>query len=245
MCAWCSRRKLLLLASLPLALVPLMGSMYFLATVPIQQEFKAGSTEVALTLSLFSLTAGVAPLFYGPLADRCDAMRCDVMRRDAMRCDVMRYAWLSADRSAWVPQVRAQAELHLLAGSDSWLVSDGCRILEHLDARGVPRADGHRRYARCHTRHTHRGTTSRSSAWLDRSTVSGLAVVSMGTVADIYPRQTRGNAMALMVLPSLAAPIIGPVIGGALIEYVGWRSIFYLIALLTGTLLLPPPPLAH
>jgi hypothetical protein len=33
----CSRRKVLFLASFPLALVPLIGTMYFLAIVPIQE----------------------------------------------------------------------------------------------------------------------------------------------------------------------------------------------------------------
>jgi MFS family permease len=66
--------------------------------------------------------------------------------------------------------------------------------------------------------------------------VSGLSIIGTGTVADIYPSSIRGQAMNMMILPSLAAPIVGPVIGGAIIQYLGWRYIFLVVAAITGML---------
>lgn len=55
-----------------------------------------------------------------------------------------------------------------------------------------------------------------------------------GTIADLYPPERRGTAMAIWTLGPLLGPSIGPVIGGFLAESRGWRWIFWLVAIITG-----------
>ncbi|KAF2450143.1 cycloheximide resistance protein [Karstenula rhodostoma CBS 690.94] len=58
--------------------------------------------------------------------------------------------------------------------------------------------------------------------------------ISSGTVADLYPVEKRGKAMASMILGPLFGPAIGPVVGGYLSEAKGWRWTFWLITILAG-----------
>ncbi|OAG01087.1 putative MFS multidrug transporter, partial [Paraphaeosphaeria sporulosa] len=58
--------------------------------------------------------------------------------------------------------------------------------------------------------------------------------ISSGTVADLYPVEKRGKAMASMVLGPLFGPAVGPVAGGYLAEAKGWRWTFWLITILAG-----------
>lgn len=73
-----------------------------------------------------------------------------------------------------------------------------------------------------------------------------------GTVADIYPASERGKALALFALGPLLGPVsiffllkcnrlysnigqvIGPVIGGFVTQYLGWRWTFWLILILVS-----------
>ncbi|TVY93606.1 Efflux pump, partial [Lachnellula willkommii] len=57
-----------------------------------------------------------------------------------------------------------------------------------------------------------------------------------GTIADMYPPERRGTAMAIWTLGPLLGPVIGPVIGGFLAESVGWRWIFWLVTIITAVL---------
>ena len=67
---YCSRTKMLAVSAIPLALGPLIGSMYFPAVPDMQRNLHASATLGALTLSLYSLVSGVAPLIYGSTSDQ-------------------------------------------------------------------------------------------------------------------------------------------------------------------------------
>jgi len=56
-----------------------------------------------------------------------------------------------------------------------------------------------------------------------------------GTITDVIPPEGRGTAMALFAVGPLMGPIIGPVVGGFLADDEGWRWVFYLLAMCSGT----------
>lgn len=64
----------------------------------------------------------------------------------------------------------------------------------------------------------------------------GVAVMTLGggTIGDIMEPAKRGGAMAIWALGPLLGPVIGPVAGGFLSENVGWRWIFWVLAIATG-----------
>lgn len=59
--------------------------------------------------------------------------------------------------------------------------------------------------------------------------------VGGGTVVDILPPQKRGLGIMVWNLPLVAGPIIGPVAGGFLVQAAGWRWLFWLVAISSGT----------
>src|SRR5699024_3757367 len=57
---------------------------------------------------------------------------------------------------------------------------------------------------------------------------SGIMMPLMQTILYlIYPREKRGYAMGLAGMVINVAPAVGPPLSGLLIEYFGWRSLFY------------------
>lgn len=50
-----------------------------------------------------------------------------------------------------------------------------------------------------------------------------------GSIADCFKQEERGKAMAIWTLPVLLGPSIGPVAGGYLSEYLGWRWNFWFL----------------
>ncbi|KAK0104855.1 hypothetical protein ONS95_005121 [Cadophora gregata] len=58
------------------------------------------------------------------------------------------------------------------------------------------------------------------------------------TIGDMFPKEKRGGAMALWGIGVQLGPAIGPVIGGFLASAKGWRWVFWLLAILTGFLLI-------
>ncbi|KAK8061900.1 hypothetical protein PG994_008266, partial [Apiospora phragmitis] len=72
---------------------------------------------------------------------------------------------------------------------------------------------------------------------------SGPLSVGGGTVADLYPPQLRGKAMSMFSLGPLLGPasspprslsVIGPIVGGYVSQYIGWRWTFRIILILAG-----------
>ncbi|HZU07611.1 MAG TPA: DHA2 family efflux MFS transporter permease subunit [Chloroflexota bacterium] len=72
--------------------------------------------------------------------------------------------------------------------------------------------------------------------------------LGMSILLQTVPPQQRGTIMGLFGLPLLVAPVIGPTLGGYLVEYVDWRWIFTLnipvgvLALVLGALILREMP---
>ncbi|KAI1734863.1 major facilitator superfamily domain-containing protein [Xylaria scruposa] len=55
-----------------------------------------------------------------------------------------------------------------------------------------------------------------------------------GSFTDMMPPQRRGVFMSLYILGPILGPIIGPVGGGFLSAAIGWRWVFWLVAILAG-----------
>lgn len=52
-----------------------------------------------------------------------------------------------------------------------------------------------------------------------------------GTIADMIVQEKRGGVMAIWAMGPLLGPVIGPVAGGYLSDDVGWRWVFWVIAI--------------
>ncbi|KAF2731266.1 MFS general substrate transporter [Polyplosphaeria fusca] len=66
---------------------------------------------------------------------------------------------------------------------------------------------------------------------------SASIALSMAVVADIATSVERGRWMGYATAGLLFGPAFGPTIGGVLAQYLGWRSIFYFLAIYGGILL--------
>ena len=59
-------------------------------------------------------------------------------------------------------------------------------------------------------------------------TGGGLQPLSQAVLLEEFPREERGKAMAFWALGIMAAPILGPTIGGWLTDNYSWRWVFYI-----------------
>lgn len=59
--------------------------------------------------------------------------------------------------------------------------------------------------------------------------------IASAVVADIVTAAERGSYAALVAVPVIFAPTLGPVIGGLLTQYLGWRSIFWFLLIAGAT----------
>lgn len=68
----------------------------------------------------------------------------------------------------------------------------------------------------------------------------GSTPITLGgaTIGDMFPKEKRGGAMAIWGMGVQIGPAIGPVIGGFLTAAKGWRWAFWLLAILTGIVLI-------
>jgi len=66
---------------------------------------------------------------------------------------------------------------------------------------------------------------------------SAMLTVGAGAIADTFPKKERGRAMGYYLMGPLIGPVIGPSVGGVIAQFLGWRSIFYVIMAL-GALVL-------
>lgn len=62
------------------------------------------------------------------------------------------------------------------------------------------------------------------------ATISATQALCQGVVADIATSAERGQYTAFIAVPVTLGPSLGPVIGGAIATYLGWRAIFWFLA---------------
>jgi multidrug resistance protein len=63
---------------------------------------------------------------------------------------------------------------------------------------------------------------------------SATVALGAGVIADIAAPHERGGYLGIFGVGPLAGPTLGPVIGGALAQNLGWRSIFWFLAIFAG-----------
>lgn len=68
---------------------------------------------------------------------------------------------------------------------------------------------------------------------------SGAIALGFGVVADISSSAERGNYMGIVGAGTMMGPAVGPVIGGILAQFLGWRSIFWFLTIVAGCFLIP------
>lgn len=59
---------------------------------------------------------------------------------------------------------------------------------------------------------------------------SSVNSVGAGTISDVFLQKERGRAMGIYLLGALVGPAVGPILGGVMTDYIGWQSIFWLLA---------------
>jgi multidrug resistance protein len=64
--------------------------------------------------------------------------------------------------------------------------------------------------------------------------IAATVAVCQAVVADIVTSAERGNYIGITILPIVLAPSFGPVLGGLLSQYLGWRWIFWFLAILAA-----------
>ncbi|MCJ1245381.1 hypothetical protein MMC30_002585 [Trapelia coarctata] len=73
---------------------------------------------------------------------------------------------------------------------------------------------------------------------LQSSGSSGTVTLAIGVVADIATTAERGTYLGYAIAGVLLGPAFGPLIGGVLTQYLGWRSIFWFLTIVAGVVLL-------
>lgn len=63
---------------------------------------------------------------------------------------------------------------------------------------------------------------------------SGTVSFGYGVIADIATPAERGKYIGPMAAGVMVAPALGPVIGGLLARFLGWRSVFWFLAIISG-----------
>ncbi|KAF1968343.1 MFS general substrate transporter [Bimuria novae-zelandiae CBS 107.79] len=58
---------------------------------------------------------------------------------------------------------------------------------------------------------------------------SACLTVGSGVIADLFPAEQRGKAMAVYSTGILFGPVLGPIIGGFIAEQAGWRWVFWVV----------------
>ncbi|KAL4070035.1 major facilitator superfamily domain-containing protein [Scleroderma yunnanense] len=84
------------------------------------------------------------------------------------------------------------------------------------------------------------GFSHRSSIQEYRADYWSSAVLTIGaaTLADIYDPHQRGTMMGIYYVAPLLGPSIGPILGGILAQELGWRAIFWFLAIWGGIIFL-------
>ena len=66
---------------------------------------------------------------------------------------------------------------------------------------------------------------------------SGTIALGYGVISDVATPAERGKYLGPAAAGIMLAPAIGPTIGGLLAQYLGWRSIFWFLAIISGSYL--------
>ncbi|EED24402.1 MFS transporter, putative [Talaromyces stipitatus ATCC 10500] len=66
---------------------------------------------------------------------------------------------------------------------------------------------------------------------------SGTVSFGYGVIADITTTAERGKFLGPMAAGAMVGPALGPVIGGLLAQYLGWRSVFWFLVIISGSYL--------
>lgn len=68
---------------------------------------------------------------------------------------------------------------------------------------------------------------------------SGAIALGYGVVADVSTSAERGTYMGIVGAGTMMGPALGPVIGGILAQFLGWRSIFWFLVIVAACFLIP------
>ncbi|KAH8601979.1 MFS multidrug transporter-like protein [Bisporella sp. PMI_857] len=68
---------------------------------------------------------------------------------------------------------------------------------------------------------------------------SGTVALASATVADVATPAERGTYMGITFIAGLLAPAIGPILGGIISQYAGWKWIFWFLAILATIFFIP------
>ncbi|PYI00876.1 MFS multidrug transporter [Aspergillus sclerotiicarbonarius CBS 121057] len=63
----------------------------------------------------------------------------------------------------------------------------------------------------------------------------GCVTLGAGVIADLFPIQQRGMATSIWALGPLVGPVVGPICGGFIGEEIGWRWVFWVLLIASGT----------
>lgn len=72
---------------------------------------------------------------------------------------------------------------------------------------------------------------------LQSAGAASTVALCQAVVADTITSSERGQYIGITVLPIVLAPSLGPVLGGILSQYLGWRSIFWFLTILAAVAL--------
>lgn len=65
--------------------------------------------------------------------------------------------------------------------------------------------------------------------FLDGVGGSACLTVGSGVIADLFPAEQRGKAMAFYSTGILFGPVLGPILGGFIAQQAGWRWVFWVV----------------
>nr|ANF07284.1 MFS [Paecilomyces fulvus] len=68
---------------------------------------------------------------------------------------------------------------------------------------------------------------------------SGTVALASAVAADVVTSAERGTYLALTTIGTILAPSLGPIIGGLLSQYLGWRAVFWFLAVAASVFCIP------